>query len=120
MRNVPPMLYAYVVLNIWAAVGLPITEPLVSVLSFQDIVTTSALILVGVELWRSAAPTLRTAKRQLGNLALFVLVVLELVLAPWSHHGIFVVMAVATLITLVDSCYVAFVTKGTNVLVSDR
>ena len=120
MRNIPLLLYPFVVLNLWAAIGLPITNPIIGVLSFQDVVTISALVLVGAELWGSAAPTLRTAKRQLGNLALFVVAVLELALAPWAQRGVFVVVAVATLITLVDSCYVAFVTKGTNVMVSGR
>lgn len=120
MRNVPLLLYPFAVLNLWAAIGLPITEPLIGMLSFQDIVTTSAFLLVGAELFRTAVPSLRTAERQLGNLALFVVAVLEIVLAPWAAHGVFVVVAAAILVALTAGTYVMFTTKGTNVTVSGR
>jgi hypothetical protein len=115
----PLLLFPIIVYNL-AAPFVDMTTPLLWVLSLGDILTTLALVFVGVELWRSAAPTLQTAERQVANLALFMFAVLELVLAPWCRTGTFFILATATLITLVDCCYVAFTTKGTNVLVSGR
>ena len=90
------------------------TVPIVWVLSLEDILTTFALIVLGLELWRSTAPTLSTARHQVANLMLFVLAVLEMAIVPWCRSGTFFTLTLASLITLIDATFVAFITKGTT------
>lgn len=120
MRNVPLLVIPIVVYNLVAPFGMDLSTRVVWVLSTEDILTTLALVFIGVELWRSAISSPRELTQQMANLALFVVAVLELALIGWCRSGTFFTLTLATLVTLVDANFVAFVTRGTNVLVSNR
>ena len=119
MSFLPLLLIPILIYNLVAPFGIRMTVPIVWVLSLEDILTTFALIVLGLELWRSTAPTLRTARHQVANLML-VLAVLEMAIVPWCRSGTFFTLTLASLITLIDATFVAFITKGTNVLLSNR
>lgn len=121
MRPFPILLIPLVVYNVVAPFGLQMTTPVAWVVSFEDMLTTIALVLLGIEIWRSTNPTPETAKRQVANLIVLLVCLAEWLL-PWCNSGVFLVLTVTTFVNLVVSCYVAFVVKGQgrNVWVANR
>lgn len=111
--------------NLLAIFGVPMTVPFLWIsptiaLSCADIIVVATLVLLSVEIWRSAAPTPQTAKNHVAGLMLLLLCVLELVVAPWCKSGLFVELTFAAAVDLVIGTYVSFALKGGNVWVSNR
>jgi hypothetical protein len=112
MRNIPLLLIPVAAYNFGASLGLDWNARVVWVLSIEHLLICLTLICMGIEVWRSAFFLPRELTHQMANLALFVVAVLELALVSWCQSGTFVVLTLATLVTLVDANFVSFVTKG--------
>jgi hypothetical protein len=115
MRNFPLLVIPIAIYNIIAFIGLDFNARVVWVLSGEHILIGLALIFIGVEVWRSAIFSPRELAHQMANLALFVVALVELALVGWCHSGMFVILTIATLVTLVDANFVSFVARGAYV-----
>lgn len=102
------------VYSVLAPFGVSMTAPVIWVLSLEDLLVGSALAFLSIEIWRSASPTRRTAKRLVADLSVLLICIVEWSL-PWpTASGTFAVLTVAAFVNLTASTYVAFVMKGQN------
>jgi hypothetical protein len=114
MRNFPLLLIPFAIYTSLRP-SLDLNARVVWVLSIEHILTSLAVIFIGVGVWRSAIFSPRELVHQMVHLALFVVALVELALVGWCHSGTFVILTLATLVTLVDANFVSFVTNGTYV-----
>jgi hypothetical protein len=101
MRNFPLLLIPFAIYTSLRP-SLDLNARVVWVLSIEHILTSLAVIFIGFGVWRSAIFSPRELVHQMVHLALFVVALVELALVGWCHSGTFVILTLATLVTLVD------------------
>jgi hypothetical protein len=119
----PLLLIPVAAYNALAALGAPIATPILSskiALSLEDLLVMVTLILLTVEVWRSAAPTPAAARNHVASLLVLLACISETGVVPWCRTGTFLIIVTAVACDLTVGTYISFVTKGRNVLVSGR
>jgi hypothetical protein len=116
----PALLLPVATYTLLAAVGVPMSTPILSAVTVDDALVLVGLILMAADLWRSATPTPATARRIILNLLLLMACILELATIRSCETPAFVIMTAEVAITTVLGGFLAMQLKGGNVWFSNK